>query len=105
MKLSQRQKQLIELLTEGMGNRDIAEHLQISEHTVKVHMWRLFKRIGVASRGQAVAWARTQRERELCAAVEGVLNAGNLTNLLPAIDHLSAAYTNAKQHFGQGARS
>jgi len=42
-----------------MSNRDIAETLQISEHTVKVHLWRLFKRFNVKSRSQATHLART----------------------------------------------
>ena len=59
-KLSKRQKQLLTLLDKGLSNRDIAENLQISEHTVKVHLWRLFKRLQVKSRSQASHWARSQ---------------------------------------------
>jgi len=57
-KLSKRQKQLILMLDQGLSNRDIAEKLGISEHTVKVHLWRLFKRIGVNSRTQMLHYAR-----------------------------------------------
>ncbi len=59
-KLSRRQKQLLILLDKGLSNRDIAEALQISEHTVKVHLWRLFRRLNVKSRSQASHLARTQ---------------------------------------------
>ena len=59
-KLSKRQKQLLVLLDKGHSNRDIAETLQISEHTVKVHLWRLFRRLNVKSRLQASHLARTQ---------------------------------------------
>ena len=59
-KLSKRQKQLLALLDKGLSNRDIAENLQISEHTVKVHLWRLFRRLNVKSRSQASHLARTQ---------------------------------------------
>ena len=58
-KLSKRQKQLILMLDQGLSNRDIAEKLSISEHTVKVHFWRLFRRLGVNSRTQALHFART----------------------------------------------
>lgn len=58
-KLSKRQKQLLKLLDDGLSNRDIAEQLGISEHTVKVHLWRLFRRLEVKSRTQATHWART----------------------------------------------
>lgn len=57
-KLSKRQTQLIAMLDKGMSNRDIATDLEISEHTVKVHLWRLFRRLGVKSRTQALHYAR-----------------------------------------------
>ena len=58
-KLSNRQKQLILMLDRGLSNRDIATELSISEHTVKVHLWRLFRRLGVKSRTQTLHFART----------------------------------------------
>ena len=57
-KLSKRQKQLIVMLDRGLSNREIAEELGISEHTVKVHLWRLFRRLGVKSRTQTIHYAR-----------------------------------------------
>lgn len=57
-KLSKRQKQLIVMLDRGLSNREIAEELGISEHTVKVHLWRLFRRLGVKSRTQTIHFAR-----------------------------------------------
>ena len=59
-KLSKRQKQLLVLLDKGLSIHDIADNLQISEHTVKVHLWRLFRRLNVKSRSQASHLARTQ---------------------------------------------
>jgi DNA-binding NarL/FixJ family response regulator len=64
-KLSKRQKQLLVMLNRGLSNRDIAEELQISEHTVKVHLWRLFRRLNVKSRSQASHLARTAGLLEL----------------------------------------
>ncbi len=58
-KLSKRQKQLIVMLDRGLSNRDIATELDISEHTVKVHLWRLFRRLDVKSRTQTLHFART----------------------------------------------
>ncbi|NML43920.1 response regulator transcription factor [Ramlibacter sp. G-1-2-2] len=57
-KLSKRQKQLIVMLDRGLSNREIADELGISEHTVKVHLWRLFRRLGVKSRTQTIHFAR-----------------------------------------------
>ena len=59
VKLSKRQKQLILMLDRGLSNRDIATELSISEHTVKVHLWRLFRRLGVKSRTQTLHFARS----------------------------------------------
>lgn len=59
-KLSKRQLQLFQLLNQGMSNKEISEELGINEHTVKVHLWRLFRRIEVKSRTQAIFYARQQ---------------------------------------------
>jgi DNA-binding NarL/FixJ family response regulator len=55
---SKRQVELLVMIDRGESNRDIAEKLGISEHTVKVHLWRLFRRMGVSSRTQATRQAR-----------------------------------------------
>jgi DNA-binding NarL/FixJ family response regulator len=57
-KLSRRQKELMLMLNQGFSNRDIAAQMDISEHTVKVHLWRLFRKLGVNSRTQALAFGR-----------------------------------------------
>jgi DNA-binding NarL/FixJ family response regulator len=57
-KLSRRQKELMLMLNEGLSNRDIAVRMDISEHTVKVHLWRLFRKLDVNSRTQALAFGR-----------------------------------------------
>jgi DNA-binding NarL/FixJ family response regulator len=51
---------LLIMLDRGLSNRDIADELKISEHTVKVHLWRLFRRMNVKSRSQASHLARTR---------------------------------------------
>jgi DNA-binding NarL/FixJ family response regulator len=55
--LSQREVDVIKLMTRGYNNRQIAEILFISEHTVKVHIRNIFRKIGVADRTNAVLWA------------------------------------------------
>ena len=54
IKLSKRQKQLILMLDRGLSNRDIAEQLELSEGTVKIHATAVFKTLGVSSRTQAL---------------------------------------------------
>lgn len=58
IKLSKRQKQLLAMLDYGFSNREIAAELSLSEYTVKVHLLRLFRRLNVNSRTQALHTAR-----------------------------------------------
>jgi DNA-binding CsgD family transcriptional regulator len=51
--LSAREAEVYELLSEGRSNREIASALFISESTVKVHVRRIFQKLGVRSRTQA----------------------------------------------------
>lgn len=59
IKISKRQRELLQLMNEGLSNREIGNRLSISEHTVKVHAWRLFRRLNVRSRSQATLMGRT----------------------------------------------
>jgi DNA-binding NarL/FixJ family response regulator len=53
--LSQRQRQIAELVALGATNRAIAERLHISEHTVEHHVSNVFSRLNVRSRAQLTA--------------------------------------------------
>jgi DNA-binding NarL/FixJ family response regulator len=46
------------LLGSGLANKAIARRLEISEATVKAHLTRIYKQIGVSDRTQAAMWAR-----------------------------------------------
>jgi DNA-binding NarL/FixJ family response regulator len=57
--LTERQAQVLALMVRGLSNRDIADQLELSEGTVKIHATAVFKALGVSSRTQAlVAVAR-----------------------------------------------
>jgi DNA-binding NarL/FixJ family response regulator len=55
--LSSREREVLGLLLEGLPNKLIARRLDITEKTVKSHLTRIFREIGVTDRTQAALWA------------------------------------------------
>jgi DNA-binding NarL/FixJ family response regulator len=55
--LSDREREVLMLVAEGLPNKLIARRLDISEKTVKAHLTSVFKQIGVTDRTQAALWA------------------------------------------------
>jgi DNA-binding NarL/FixJ family response regulator len=58
--LSDREREVLGLLLDGLPNKLIARRLEISEKTVKSHLTRIFREIGVSDRTQAALWAERQ---------------------------------------------
>ncbi len=56
--LSEREREVLQLIAEGLSNREIAQKLFLSVSTVKVHTYNIYGKLGVHSRTQAVAKAR-----------------------------------------------
>ncbi len=56
--LSQRELQVLSKLTQSESNSKIASSLNISEHTIKSHIYNIFRKIGVSNRMQACDWAK-----------------------------------------------
>lgn len=52
--ITKRELEILELIAEGMSNREIAEKLFVSENTVKTHSSRLFDKLSAKRRTQAV---------------------------------------------------
>jgi DNA-binding NarL/FixJ family response regulator len=55
--LSDREREVLSCVVEGLPNKLIARRLAISEKTVKAHLTSVFRRIGVTDRTQAALWA------------------------------------------------
>jgi DNA-binding NarL/FixJ family response regulator len=58
--LAARELEVLQLLAAGQRNRSIAAALTISENTVKFHVRNLFRKLGVASRSEAIALAHSR---------------------------------------------
>ncbi len=61
MGLSKREVGVLELLAEGMPNREIGAALSLAEPTVKMHVKSICKKLGVSNRTQAVIAARDRK--------------------------------------------
>jgi pimeloyl-ACP methyl ester carboxylesterase/DNA-binding CsgD family transcriptional regulator len=56
--LSSREREILSLVTEGLSNADIGERLTISEKTVRNHISKIYDKLGVWTRAQAMVFAR-----------------------------------------------
>ena len=55
--LTPREEQVVALVAEGLGNRQIARELNLSEHTIKKYLFRIFEKLGISSRVELVLYA------------------------------------------------
>ena len=56
-RLSDRERQVLELLAEGLGVTAISSRLYVSESTAKSHIGRIYDKLGAANRAQALVAA------------------------------------------------
>ena len=52
--LTLREIEVLRMIAEGLGNKEIASKLRISDHTVKFHISSIFAKLGASSRAEAV---------------------------------------------------
>jgi DNA-binding NarL/FixJ family response regulator len=55
--LTPREEQVVALVAEGLSNRQIAIELNLSEHTIKKYLFRVFEKLGISSRVELVLYA------------------------------------------------
>jgi NarL family two-component system response regulator LiaR len=59
--ITPRELEILELISAGLSNREIAERVQVSENTVKTHSSRVFDKLGARRRTQAVQLGKELR--------------------------------------------
>ena len=60
--LTRREKEIAGLVTDGLGNREIAERLFLSKRTVDSHLEHIFTKLGFTSRAQLASWLLERRK-------------------------------------------
>jgi DNA-binding NarL/FixJ family response regulator len=70
--LTRRESEALDLIGKGRSNAEIAKELGITEQTVKGHLWRLYRKLGVSNRTAAARWTEEAgRNVEATARAEG----------------------------------
>ena len=62
--LTKREKELVQLVTEGRTNRDISRELGLSEHTVRNYLFRIFNKLGTSNRLELALYAIHQKSQD-----------------------------------------
>ena len=68
--LTTREQQVLHLLAEGLSNYELAEELKLSEHTIKNHLFRIYDKLGVSTRMEAVLYALTPRKTRRVSSIQ-----------------------------------
>lgn len=55
--LTEREFEILQLVSQGLGNQEMAKRLFLSEKTIKNHMTNIFRKLSVSDRTQAVIYA------------------------------------------------
>ena len=61
--LTKREVEVVRCLAEGMTNREIAERIGLSQHTVKNYLFRIFDKLGVSNRMELLFMTLNQGRR------------------------------------------
>lgn len=68
--LTKREEEVVRLVEQALTNRQIAEKLHLSEHTIRNNLFRIFDKLGVSTRVELALYAATSSKRVLPAALD-----------------------------------
>jgi two-component system, NarL family, response regulator DegU len=71
--LTPREEQVVALVAEGLANKEIAQELALSEHTVKKYLFRIFDKLGISTRVELVLYAVNHGEYRSAEWLSGAL--------------------------------
>ena len=69
--LSARETDVVRCVSEGLTNREIAQRLKLTEHTVKNYLFRIFDKLGVSSRVEVVLYALGNGDARIASVSNG----------------------------------
>lgn len=70
--LTPREEQVVALVADGLNNREVARELNLSEHTVKKYVFRIFDKLGISSRVELVLYAVNHGENRQAEWMPGI---------------------------------
>jgi DNA-binding NarL/FixJ family response regulator len=62
--LTKREEGVVDLVAEGLTNRDISQQLNLSEHTVRNYLFRIFNKVGTSNRLELALYAIDRRQAD-----------------------------------------
>ena len=83
--LSRREIEVVRCVAEGLSNREIAQRLGLTEHTVKNYLFRIFDKLGVSKRVEVVLYAYSLGSVASMSEVAPPTNRGNGKKLPPVV--------------------
>ena len=60
--LTRREEDVVRLVADGLKNREIAQKLDVKEHSIRNYIYRIFEKLGVSSRVELILYAFSQRD-------------------------------------------
>jgi DNA-binding NarL/FixJ family response regulator len=61
--LTHREEQVVRLVADGMKNREIAQLLNVKEHSIRNYLYRIYDKLGVSTRVELILYTFSQRDR------------------------------------------